>query len=217
MTYCKYFNGWSNLIDEGLLNRIVSIVYKLYQSSKVYPEYKSIFKAFNLCNYANVSVVILGYDPYFDGSATGLSFDSAKNCNTLSPALKVIKNSFQSYKDWEELGNFEPDLEKWAKQGVLLLNTSLTVEANKPASHVMLWRPFISSLLRNLGERQTGLIYVLLGDQAKTFKPYIGKFNDIILCKHSAYYARTKTEMPNIFKQIDELTMRKNGFKIKWL
>lgn len=81
----------------------------------MYPEYKSVFKAFNLCNYANVSVVILGYDPYFDGSATGLSFDSAKNCNTLSPALKVIKNSFQSYEDWEELGNFEPDLEKWAK------------------------------------------------------------------------------------------------------
>ena len=55
------------------------------------------------------------YCKYFDGSATGLSFDSAKNCNTLSPALKVIKNSFQSYEDWEELGNFEPDLEKWAK------------------------------------------------------------------------------------------------------
>ena len=60
-------------------------------------------------------------------------------------------------------------------------------------------------------------IYVLLGKQAQTFKPYIGRFNDIIECNHPSYYARTGESMPNIFNEINKLTISKNNYKIKWV
>ena len=99
-----------------------------------------------------------------------------------------------------------------------MLNSALTVEMNKVGSHVMIWRPFIIALLKHLSEYETGIIYVLFGRQAQTFKPYINKqFNDILEIEHPAYYARLNKRMPSeLFATISNLCKDKYGVPIKW-
>ena len=101
---------------------------------------------------------------------------------------------------------------------MLLINSAFTCEVNKVGSHVNIWRSFIAKLLKNLSERETGLIYVLFGSQAKTFKPYINKnYNSIIETEHPAYYARINQKMPySIFTNINKLIKEKYGTTIKW-
>ena len=114
--------------------------------------------------------------------------------------------------------SFDPTLESWAKQGILMINSALTVEMNKIGSHVMIWRNFISCLLKHLSQRETGLIYVLFGKQAQTFEPYINKqFNTIINMEHPAYFARTHTKMPyKLFIDLSKMTEEKYGVPIEW-
>ena len=208
MTEAEYFGDWYKCIDKAALAEVKKQLDILYKTKLVCPHYIDVFKAFKLCDYNNLSVVMLGMDPYPQKDvATGLAF--ANKDKVESPSLKVIQDT---------LGyNINPTLESWARQGVLLLNSALTVEMNKVGSHIMMWKPFISSFLKGLGEWQTGIIYVLLGKQAQTFKPYIGRFNDIIECNHPSYYARTGESMPNIFNEINKLTISKNNYKIKWV
>lgn len=99
-----------------------------------------------------------------------------------------------------------------------MLNSALTCEVNKVGSHSNLWRPFISKLLYNLSNKEYGLIYVLFGSQAKTFKPYINnKCNTIIEIEHPAYYARLNKQMsPKLFIDINKLLFSKYGETIKW-
>lgn len=99
-----------------------------------------------------------------------------------------------------------------------MLNSALTVEMNKAGSHVMLWRPFIAALLKHLSKYETGIIYVLFGRQAQTFKPYINKqFNDILEIEHPAYYARLNKRMPSeLFATISNMCKDKYGVPIKW-
>lgn len=213
MTAQEFFGDWYKCIDQTELKTVLAKIKSLYARGNVYPYYKEIFNAFKYCDYNNLKVVILGMDPYNDGSATGLAFANREDTKVLSPSLQVIKDCVCEYSPTD---NFDPTLQSWARQGVLLLNSSLTVEAHNPGSHAMLWRKFIGLFLQKLGTWQTGIVYVLMGEQAKTFEPYIGPFNDILKCKHPAFYARTNTSMPNIFGQIDKLTWNKNKLKIAW-
>ena len=217
MTYGDYFGGWLKVIDTNSLNSMVHTLMGM-TDKKIYPAFENTFEAFHQCKYENLSVVILGQDPYFDGKATGLAFANPMYTKDIAPSLKVIKKALCKHMGVDpDYDRFNPTLLPWAHQGVLLLNTALSVEAGKPGSHTMMWRPFIQKFLQQLGEYQTGIIYVLMGASAKSFRPYIGKFNDIIECPHPAYCARTGEDFPNIFERIDELTMGKNGFKIKWM
>ena len=216
MTYKDYFGDWLKVIDNNSLNNMVHILMSM-TDRKVYPAFENTFEAFHQCKYENLSVVILGQDPYFDGKATGLAFANSVYVS-MSPSLKVIKEAVCKHVGVEpDYDRFNTTLLPWAHQGVLLLNTALSVEAGKPGSHSAMWRPFIQKLLLNLGNYQTGIIYVLMGSAAKSFRPYIGRFNDIIECPHPAYCARTGEPFPNVFERIDKLTMDKNGFKIRWI
>lgn len=149
--------------------------------------------------------------------ATGILFANKRETKNLSPSLQVIKeaiiNPEISYNTF-----FDPTLESWAKQGILMINSALTVEMNKIGSHIMLWRPFIANLLKRLSENETGIIYVLFGKQAQTFKPYINKQLNIVLEEnHPAYFARIGKAMPyTIFEQISKLTKDKYGIPITW-
>lgn len=216
MTYGDYFGGWLKIVDQTALGNMITALQNM-PDKKVYPSLDCTFKAFHECKYENLLVVILGQDPYFDGTATGLAFANADG-KKISPSLRVLKKAVCKHMgvDYNE-SSFDPTLLPWAHQGVLLLNTALSVEANNPGSHTAMWKPFMQKFLQRLGEYQTGIIYVLMGSGARSFRPYIGKFNDIIEVPHPAYCARTGEDFPNIFERIDELTISKNGFKIKWL
>ena len=212
MTIKEYFKDWLPLIDTNELYKALSKINK----NNICPEYNNIFRAFNLCDYRNCKVICIGQDPYPQkGVATGIAFGNKPDVIELSPSLEVIKESVINFEIPHNLITFDQTLEDWEKQGVLMLNSSLTCEVNKVGSHSMIWRPFIAKFLQNM--TTTGIIYVLFGKQAQSFKPYINtKFNDVIEVQHPAYFARTNTVMPNIFNKINNLIYNKYKEKINW-
>ena len=146
MTAREFFGEWYKCINPIELDKVVKQIKPLYEHYQVYPYYKEIFNAFKYCDYNNLKVVFLGLDPYNDGSATGIAFANRENTKALSPSLKVIKDCLEeNYTPTEQ--KFDVTLMNWEKQGVLMLNSALTVETDKPKSHSMIWRKFISSFL----------------------------------------------------------------------
>ncbi|MGN0144149.1 MAG: uracil-DNA glycosylase [Clostridium sp.] len=215
-----YFGEWIKVIDKNELFNIINKLNKLYAIKPITPEYQDIFKVFTLCPYDKCRVIFIGMDPYPQKNiATGIAFGNKVNTldKNLSPSLQVIKNSIIDLYDTVNNINFDPTLESWAKQGVLLLNSALTVEINKPGSHIMLWRSFIASLLTNISLYNTGIIYVLFGKAAQTFIPYIGKNNTIIKECHPSYYHRLGINMPyRVFSEVNNILTNINNDKIKW-
>ena len=143
-----------------------------YENEVCYPSKKRIFNAFNLCPFNNVKVVILGQDPYYKKEqAMGLSF-SVPDRVKLPPSLRNI------YKEIEDdLRNSMPksgDLTRWAEQGVLLLNTTLTVREAKPNSHKDLgWQEFTDAVIKALSEHHEHIVFMLWGGFARSKKRLI--------------------------------------------
>lgn len=217
----EYFGRWMRVIDKKELLAILSKLEVEYKRKPICPMQGDVFKAFKLCPYDDLKVVMLGQDPYPQkGVATGLLFGNKKEVDeeNLSPSLQIVKEAAINLEIPHKSIIFDQTLESWAKQGILMINTALTVEMNRIGSHVMLWRPFVANLLKKLSENETGIIYVLFGKQAQTFKPYINKqFNIILEENHPAYFARTETKMPStVFNQISKLTKDKYGIPITW-
>lgn len=218
MTAEEYFGNWMRVIDMDEMTNVLNALRKV-NPERLCPEYPNIFRAFELCPYNDCKVVFLGQDPYPQkGVATGILFGNKSVTVELSPSLEIIKESCINYEIPHGPIEFDITLESWAKQGILMINSALTCEVGKPNSHVMMWRPFIAKLLKNLSEHETGMIYVLFGSQAKTFKPYINKnFNDIIEAEHPAYFARTGQIMPySVFTNVNKLLKNKYGTTIEW-
>lgn len=215
----EYFGDWLEVIDINELNKVVNKLNVIVQSKPIVPEYTNIFKAFTLCTRHDVKIVFVGQDPYPQkGVATGVLFGNKEGTTELSPSLEVIKEAAINYEIPHPPLKFDITLESWARQGILMINSALTCEMNKVGSHVMLWRPFISKLLYNLSNIESGLVYVLFGDQAQTFEPYINnRINSIIKIHHPAYYARTHTKMPYwLFTELNKIMKNMYGVPIKW-
>lgn len=221
MTIEEYFGGWTKVIDKTELNHALSMLSKEYLSKSVCPNQTDVFKAFKLCPFEDLKVVFLGQNPYPQkGVATGILFGNKKEVleEDLSPSLKIIKEAVINFEIPHNNIIFDQTLENWAKQGILMINSALTVEMNKIGSHVMLWRPFISKLLKNLSESSCSIVYVLFGKQAETFNPYINKkFNHVLKIEHPAYFARNRIKMPHyLFTEIDKKLNDIYGYSIKW-
>lgn len=221
MTLEEYFGRWMGVLDKRELESVLSKLGPEYKRKPICPIQSNVFKAFEVCPYDKLKVVMLGQDPYPQkGVATGILFGNKEGTRDedLSPSLQIVKEAAINFEIPHNCIIFDPTLESWAKQGILMINSALTVEMNKIGSHVMLWRPFIASLLKKLSENETGIIYVLFGKQAQTFKPYINKqFNTVLEENHPAYFARTGEAMPHtVFEQISKLTKGMYGMPITW-
>ena len=154
---------------------------KEYQNKIVFPPKEHIFEALKLTPYSNVKVVIVGQDPYHGvGEAHGLSF-SVKQGVRVPPSLQNI------YKELEaDMGIIEPrdrgDLTKWAKQGVLLLNSVLTVEKDKPGSHRDIgWEFFTDNIIKKINEKESPVVYILWGAFARSKKYLITNPKHLII------------------------------------
>ena len=221
MTLEEYFGRWMRVIDKRELESVLSKLGPEYKRKPICPAQSDVFKAFKVCPYDKLKVVMLSQDPYPQkGVATGILFGNKEGTRDedLSPSLQIVKEAAINFEIPHNCIIFDTTLESWAKQGILMINSALTVEMNKIGSHVMLWRPFITSLLKKLSENKTGIIYVLFGKQAQTFKPYINKqFNTVLEENHPAYFARTGEAMPHtVFEQISKLTKEMYGMPITW-
>lgn len=154
----------------------------------VYPDTKNIMRAFKdeTCSPDKIRMVIIGQDPYHNGAADGLAFssNSAKRPESLKNIFKELHNNLYSYmkvNTWEE---FMPQntLSNWAKQGVLLMNTVLSVEEGKPNSHSDIgWQEFTSSVIEKISNNGKPLIFMLWGKHAQSLKPLIKGDNHLIL------------------------------------
>ena len=161
-----------------------------YQHALVYPPPKDIFHAFELTPFNKVKVVILGQDPYHGkGQANGLCFAVGKKV-TLPPSLQNIFKEIENDLG-QPLKNRSGDLERWATQGVLLLNATLTVRAGSAGSHQSRgWEEFTDAVIRALSERREHLIFMLWGNYAKQKGAYIDRGRHLVLeSAHPSPYA----------------------------
>lgn len=219
MSINEYFGDWLGVIDIIELQKIIKQLNILYKTKNITPEYEKVFKVFNLLSRHDLKAVILGQDVYPQkGVATGIAFGNNKNIDKLSPSLEVIKETIINYEIPHTHIEFDETMETWVKQGILLLNSALTCEVNKIGSHSLIWRPFISKLLYNLSNTETGIIYALLGKDAQSYEEFINqRHNKIVKDYHPAYYARNNMKMPNtIFKEISSHIYNVYGETIKW-
>ena len=173
-------NDWDKiLINEFSKEYFTNLMEKVnndYKNKKIFPKYTDLFNAFKLCSFKNTKVVILGQDPYYrKGQANGLAFSVNKGIK-LPPSLKNI------YKEMEDdlgIKNVNGDLTKLAKQGVLLLNTTLTVESGKPLSHSKYgWQTFTDAVIKLISDKNKHVVFILWGRNA------ISKENLIDTKKH---------------------------------
>lgn len=170
MTQVKIHPSWQKVLSEEFgkeyFEKLTQFVKKEYSSKTVYPEGKNIFRAFELCSFEEVKVVIIGQDPYHGPKqANGLCF-SVNDGIALPPSLQNI------YKEIEtNLGVTRPtkgNLDSWAKQGVLLLNATLTVRANTPGSHQHQgWEEFTNAVIKTISDKKENVVFLLWGKYAQ--------------------------------------------------
>jgi uracil-DNA glycosylase len=179
----KWQNHFPSVFDNQSVAELLSKVTHEYEQfpDAVFPAIENVFKAFELCDPDNIKVVILGQDPYpTKGHAHGLAFSVVDD-------LKVLPKSLQNiYKEIKnEYPDFDPkngNLQHWAEQGVLLLNSILTVKESQPGSHSELgWQAFTDSLIEHLDKEYREIVFVFWGAYAQSKKKIIKNSKALIL------------------------------------
>ena len=177
-------NDWQNLLDEEFQKEYYQNLRKFliseYNSKTIYPNMNDIFNALKFTPYKDVKVVILGQDPYHGpNQAHGLAF-------SVNRGVKVPPSLVNIYKELhDDLGCYIPNngyLENWAKQGVLLLNTVLTVRAHEANSHRnMGWEKFTDKIISLLNDREDPIVFILWGNPSISKKKLITNKNHFII------------------------------------
>lgn len=205
--------------EKKYLINIKNFIKKERLSKKIYPSDDLIYNAFNLCKYKNLKVVIIGQDPYHnEGQAHGLSF-SVLYPNKLPPSLKNIYKEIEMEYNVKITKN-KGDLTNWALQGVLLLNTSLTVEHNKPSSHSKIgWINFTKNIIEKINNEKENIVFLLWGNHAKQFESIINKEKHLVLksAHPSPFSAKKGFFGNNHFIKTNSYLKIKNIKEIDWL
>ena len=166
-------------VPEALYTQLSRFIGKAYKEDVVYPKQDDIFRALDLCDIANVRVVILGQDPYHgEDQATGLAF-SVSEKTRMPPSLRNIFTELEG-----DIGKTQKhgDLTSWAKQGVLLLNTTLTVKEGAPGSHQGEgWEELTDAILKMLSDTQKGIVFILWGAHARKKREFVDTSKHCVL------------------------------------
>lgn len=206
-------SGWESYVSpyvnglnfDYLVNKLVEDVNK---GKRFTPKFKDIFNAFYECPKDDLKVVILGQDPYPQlGVADGIAF-SCSNTGKAEKSLQYINTA---------LGTNHTDLRYWANQGVLLINTAMTVQVNKIGSHYHLWESFIEYLFEGLNRCCPNTIFILMGKKAQLLETLIP--NGIVLkCPHpaSAAYRGGTWDSKDVFNQANQELIMQGKTCIEW-
>jgi len=216
-------SGWSRIFKSFIFSSefddILTKLYTLSQEDKRFtPPLKQVFRAFEECPYDKLQVVIVGQDPYPQlGVADGISF-SCGNTNKLQPSLRYILEEVNRTVYNGHPVSKDVDLTRWSNQGILMLNTALTVEVGKIGSHYDIWRPFTTYLLDWLNSYNSGLIYVYMGKKAEEWSELTNDNNHRFTVKHpaSAAYNGSKWDSDDIFIKISSIVTNSSGNIITW-
>lgn len=217
----KIEESWKEKLKEEFerhdFQQLVNFVKSEYQNYKIYPASKDIFNAFNLCPFDNTRVVIIGQDPYHGaGQAHGLCFSVNENIK-VPPSLA---NIFKEIKD--DMGFEIPtngNLERWAKQGILLLNATLTVRAGQPGSHQNKgWEKFTDFVIHKLSESKKDLVFLLWGAYAQKKGQIINqKKHHVLTSAHPSPFAAHRGFFGNKhFSKTNQFLISKKLEPINW-
>lgn len=214
-------NDWDKELEiiwksEGF-NKFMKIIQREYDNKIVYPAYDNIFEALKLTPYCNVKVVIVGQDPYHgENEAHGLSF-SVLDGIKLPPSLKNI------YKELEDDLNIKPcisgNLTKWAKEGVLMLNSTLTVVKDTPNSHSKLgWSMFTDYIIKKINAKEEPVVFILWGNYARSKKEFITNPKHLIIesAHPSPFSARNGFFGSKPFSKTNNFLIKNNLKPIDW-
>ena len=213
-------NDWDIVLKEeyekDYFKKIKDIVRDEYSKKEIFPPVDRIFYAFKETSYKDTRVVILGQDPYHGvGEANGLCFSVNRGIK-MPPSLKNI------YKElYNDLGieRVDTDLSDWAKSGVLLLNSVLTVEKDKPASHKFVgWEEFTDNVIKKLNEKDEPVVFILWGNFAKGKMKYITNSKHLVISSsHPSPFSVNQGFLGSKpFSRTNEF-LNKNGLKeIEW-
>ena len=214
-------NIWDLILEEeykkDYFKRLILFINKVYKEKVIFPPKNKILRALELTDYDNVKVVILGQDPYHgENEANGLSFSVSKGVK-LPPSLKNIYKELN-----DDLGITIPvvgTLECWAKEGVLLLNSVLTVEKDRPASHKDIgWERFTDAIIQKINEKDTPVVFILWGNFARAKKSMVtNKKHLIIESAHpSPFSARYGFFGSKPFSKTNKFLINNNIKPINW-
>ena len=167
-----FHNGWDEVLNDEMQKSYFKYIREFIKeerlSKTIYPPAKDLFNAFKLTDFNDIKVVILGQDPYHgEKEAMGLSFSVRRGVRT-PPSLR---NIFKELHDDLGITRTDTDLSDWAKQGVFLLNTILTVEKDKANSHKDIgWEIFTDFVIKQINDRLNNVVFILWGRQARDKK-----------------------------------------------
>lgn len=216
-------NDWKNVLNNTLSDQYFTDLEKqlvyLYEHKKVYPSYDQLFTAFNLSSFAQTKVVIIGQDPYHQtGQAHGLAF-SVQDGMAFPPSLKNIFKEIDLSFDqvtFRSTGN----LSKWASQGVLLLNATLTVEDSSPNIHAKIgWSELTTKVIQSLNESKKHIVFMLWGNFAFQYEKHIDSQKHLVLkATHPSPLSANKGGWfgNNCFKRCNEYLVGTNQSPIDW-
>lgn len=211
---------WDNILreeyDKNYFKDLVIFVNDEYKNKVVFPKAHDMFNALKIVSYDDVKVVILGQDPYHgEGEAHGLSF-SVQDGIKSPPSLVNIFKELES-----DLGikRTKGNLEDWAKQGVLLLNTVLTVEKDKPNSHKGKgWEIFTDAIIKKINNKVTPTVFILWGNNAKAKKELITNTKHLIIesAHPSPFSCRYGFEGSKPFSKTNTFLIKNKINPVKW-
>ena len=212
----KWDEVLSNEFKKDYFKKLGIFVKNEYNKKEIYPKYDDIFNALRYTDYDDVKVVILGQDPYHGyNEAHGLSF-SVKKGTPMPPSLQ---NIFKELENDLNIKKTDSDLTSWAKQGVFLLNSIMTVEKDKPLSHKDKgWEIFTDNIIKCLNEREKPIVFVLWGSYARSKKVLITNKRHLVLesvhpSPLSAYRGFFGSKP---FSKINAFLKKNNIEKIEW-
>jgi len=214
--------SWKAALDaeftKPYFKELTDFVRQEYLTAQVYPPPKFVFRALELCPFDRVAVVILGQDPYHGaGQAHGLCF-SVPESVAVPPSLRNIYQEIVN-----DVGGTTPpsgNLESWAKQGVLLLNATLTVRAHSPGSHQHKgWETFTDAIIQKISEARNNLVFLLWGNYAKNKKGLIDGSKHLILeaAHPSPFSAANGFFGCRHFSRVNDYLARHGQTPVKWL
>lgn len=222
--YPKSLRNWDKLLTDDnikLLDKIIKYLIRIQDKYIIYPKKENIFRVFREVRPEDVKVVIIGQEPYYDGNATGLAFDSSESNLYLDAIREAIKLNFPVN---NEIGDNRIDksnnIDYLSTEGVLLLNTILTVEKDTPLSHSGIgWQQFIGSILKELSNSKYRVVYMLWGISAQQFRYYINEEKNLVLTyHHPSYSIRTNQKWTcDHFKRCNMYLKINNKKPINWI
>lgn len=177
-------NDWQEILqdefEKDYYKNLRKLLIEEYKHYEIFPKAENIFNAFHYTAYKDVKVLILGQDPYHNvGQAHGLAF-SVKEGVKIPPSLQNIYKELNS-----DLGIPIANtgyLKSWADEGIMLLNTTLTVRAHQPMSHAKIgWEIFTNAVIEKINEKKEPVVYILWGNHAKARKKFINNKNHLII------------------------------------